>query len=317
MLVPAASPVASRGGQLRNVGRQHIPRRFIHGHLRRLSVLRGTMAAMPTASEFAAAARTHLPTAMAESWLSLLRPAIRLAHADNADAPVGHLGGSPDLPAEAPWPRWEGHGPLTYIAGIDCPALPSEAAGLGLPDDGQLLFFYFDGQYDDRDAIVLPGDQRAQAGARVIHIPAGHTVAPRPAPDGIEAYPRIPLTARIVTTAPSYDHPILHDTFGEPFTHGTEHPLRTRDFWSVVWSGGDEQLHQLGGYAWPVQGDVEYEVAQLDASEPRRWVLLAQFDSEDDAGMMWGDSGMLYWLIQPNDLAMRRFDRAVFTWQCC
>jgi hypothetical protein len=36
------------------------------------------------------------------------------------------------------------------------------------------------------------------------------------------------------------------------------------------------------GLAWPVQGDVEYEIAGPDA-----------------------------------DLAARRFDRAVFTWQCC
>jgi uncharacterized protein YwqG len=33
--------------------------------------------------------------------------------------------------------------------------------------------------------------------------------------------------------------------------------------------------------------------------------------------MMWGDSGILYWLIRPDDLAARRFDGAAFTWQCC
>ncbi|WP_307936554.1 DUF1963 domain-containing protein [Salinispora arenicola] len=31
---------------------------------------------------------------------------------------------------------------------------------------------------------------------------------------------------------------------------------------------------------------------------------------------MWGDVGMLYWLIRPEDLTARRFDRALFTWQC-
>ncbi|MGG7575788.1 DUF1963 domain-containing protein [Streptomyces sirii] len=45
-------------------------------------------------------------------------------------------------------------------------------------------------------------------------------------------------------------------------------------------------------------------------------MLLAQFDSDDDADMMWGDCGALYWLIRPEDLADRRFDRAMFTWQC-
>lgn len=31
--------------------------------------------------------------------------------------------------------------------------------------------------------------------------------------------------------------------------------------------------------------------------------------------MMWGDTGMLYWLIRPEDFTDRRFDRALFTWQ--
>ncbi|MFD3645178.1 DUF1963 domain-containing protein [Streptomyces cyaneofuscatus] len=32
--------------------------------------------------------------------------------------------------------------------------------------------------------------------------------------------------------------------------------------------------------------------------------------------MMWGDAGVLYWLIRPEDLAERRFERAMSTWQC-
>jgi len=82
-------------------------------------------------------------------------------------------------------------------------------------------------------------------------------------------------------------------------------------------SGRRTPLHQVGGYAWPVQGDVEYEIAGPDAGQPRDWIPLAQFDSDDAADMMWGDTGMLYWLIRPDDLAARRFDRAAFTWQCC
>ncbi|MFK0044323.1 DUF1963 domain-containing protein [Streptomyces sp. NPDC090741] len=40
------------------------------------------------------------------------------------------------------------------------------------------------------------------------------------------------------------------------------------------------------------------------------------FDTDDAADMMWGDAGVLYWLIRPQDLAECRFDRAMFTWQC-
>jgi hypothetical protein len=43
---------------------------------------------------------------------------------------------------------------------------------------------------------------------------ARQPAAPCAAPDGIRAYPHVPLAAQIVVTAPSYDHPVLHDTFG-------------------------------------------------------------------------------------------------------
>jgi len=33
--------------------------------------------------------------------------------------------------------------------------------------------------------------------------------------------------------------------------------------------------------------------------------------------MMWGCVGTLYWMIRPEDLAARRFDMALFTWQYC
>lgn len=65
---------------------------------------------------------------------------------------------------------------------------------------------------------------------------------------------------------------------------------------------------QVGGHAVPVQGPVEYDIANaalggghewgeqpLD-QEAERWGVLAQFDSDCDAKMAWGDEGTLYWL---------------------
>ncbi len=56
--------------------------------------------------------------------------------------------------------------------------------------------------------------------------------------------------------------------------------------------------HRVGGYADPVQGPVEWEVAAAElgnpdsrdpriAAEQARWTLLAQIDTDDRAGMMW------------------------------
>jgi uncharacterized protein YwqG len=48
------------------------------------------------------------------------------------------------------------------------------------------------------------------------------------------------------------------------------------------------------------------------ASAAADWQLLLQVASDDDADMMWGDVGQLYYLVQnaqqPQD--------ALFTWQC-
>jgi hypothetical protein len=91
---------------------------------------------------------------------------------------------------------------------------------------------------------------------------------------------------------------------------------------------GDSPDHRLLGHERPVQhGHIQARLCQLaangiepygtasDSDEIRGleaaavdWVLLAQFDSDDAAGMQWGDVGRLYYWIRRGDLAARRFD---------
>ena len=71
------------------------------------------MLGMTSQIDLAAAAREHLPADVADTWLSLLRPGIRLITDDDGDGPpVGYLGGEPELPDDLAWPVWEGHGPF-------------------------------------------------------------------------------------------------------------------------------------------------------------------------------------------------------------
>src|SRR3954451_5297435 len=81
----------------------------------------------------------HLPPEMASTYLGLARPALHLGPAIGGRPAVGQLGGAPELPAESQWPTWAGHGPLTFIAALDCAALRSYDTGGLLPLDGQLL----------------------------------------------------------------------------------------------------------------------------------------------------------------------------------
>ncbi|MFC8285697.1 DUF1963 domain-containing protein [Streptomyces cyaneofuscatus] len=143
---------------------------------------------------FRSLALRHLPPDDAEKWLGLLRPGARLRVATGADVPAVRLGGLPALPAGSPWPVWDGHGPLSFIASVDCARLPTAALDIGLPESGTLL-------------------------------------------------------------------------------------LRRRS---------ERRLRDSGRTRW----------------------------CQDAADMMWGDAGVLYWLIRPEDLAERRFERAMLTWQC-
>lgn len=270
-------------------------------------------------------ARTHLPAELAERWLALLRPGAHLVKATESEAVAGRLGGRPALPQGETWPVWPGHGPLSFVASVDCAAVPVGALDIVLPADGSLLFFYFDGQIDDGAAYVAADEPDTWAGARVVYVPAGVPVAECAVPVGLEAYPEVSLAVRVEPTAPDVWHPImraalpkdaLDDGWPEEFT-------------DALYDHSSGPGHRIGGHADPVQNPVEQEIAHgvlgadVGWDDPRvdeeaeHWVLLAQFDTDDDADMMWGDCGALYWLIRPQDLAERRFDRAMFTMQCC
>lgn len=274
--------------------------------------------------------RDHLPAEIAERWIALLRPSVRLEKGTDTgteagtEAVVGRLGGLPELPEDEGWPVWEGNGPLAFVASLDCALLPTSALDMALPEDGTLAFFSFDGQLDDGCAVVDPGEPDSWAGARVLYIPAGVPVASRAAPEGIRPYPEVPLTARVEMTAPYLWHPVVLREFAQL---PDDHPLWGEEFQEALWDHFEGTEHRIGGHANPVQDDVETEVARGALGSPPwddprikeealRWLLLAQFDTDDDADMMWGDCGVLYWLIRPEDLAERRFDRAMFTWQC-
>jgi uncharacterized protein YwqG len=246
----------------------------------------------------------------------LLRPSIALTHADGA--PAARLGGDPALPTDASWPVWQGHGPLTFVGSVDLAALPQDVLDIPLPAAGTLLLFYFDGQLDGGEALVLGPEN--QAGARVIYVPQGAAVAERQAPEGVKAYPVVPLTARLEATFPAYGQPELETAFLAPGQEPgalLDHPICSEVFTDAL-DAFSERVggcgHRIGGYADFQQGPVELEIAS--ESETHEWVLLAQIDSDHEAGMMWGDVGTLYWLIRRDDLATAQLDAARFTWQC-
>jgi hypothetical protein len=284
-------------------------------------------------SDLAVAARQNLDAEAAATWTGLLRPAVRLRALSPGEQVVGYLGGDPLLPESLAWPEWEGQGPLAFVGAIDCGSLPAGELDLALPTDGALLFFYFDGQVGDDDATVdYWRPESTRGGSRVIYVPAHAEMTQRQAPEGITAYPMVPLAAELIATAPDFEHPSFRAAFGDPYD-----PDASPSAQAMVGSSFSAALdavrrsrapyHQIGGYAQPIQGSAETEAAygrfsgnDDEAAKRRgelagRLVLLAQLGSDGSAGMSWGDTGTLYWLIDPDDLAARRFEAALFTWQ--
>ena len=303
----------------------------------------------------ARAAYAGLDRDLADVWLAMLEPGVRLRagpvrgqvslgrrlpvvrrHRRDEEPglrpdPCGWLGGLPLLPRQARWPHWEGHGPLAHIATLDCaqlqPVLPARLRDAGFPEDGWLSFFYFESSADGGTEVVGSLFAGTGDGARVCYSAPGHVELTSP-PQEVQPYPKVGVTARPVLTWATWEHPRLHED-GRPAPG-----------WDQIWAELDQlrleqdgsPAHQVGGNPDPVQGPVELEVAygQLSSggqdkiawtdpavrSAADDWILLAQIDTDSQAGFLWGDCGVLYYLIRPADLAARRFDRTAFTWQC-
>jgi uncharacterized protein YwqG len=107
------------------------------------------------------------------------------------------------------------------------------------------------------------------------------------------------------------------------------------EFWEEWREQMPSTFHRIGGYPEPIQGDPKLE-AQLVShglycGNPTgyergkelglwpgaaEWELLLQVDSDESAGMMWGDVGRLYFLIRKQDLESCRFESTWLVFQC-
>lgn len=77
----------------------------------------------------------------------------------------------------------------------------------------------------------------------------------------------------------------------------------------------DSQLASNGVYVGNPD-DYQSNEAQRLASGAKDWKLLLQFDSDDDLGTMWGDSGMIYFWVQEHKAKVNQFDNTWLILQC-
>lgn len=254
------------------------------------------------------------------------RPAIRLSPSPGAADGGSRLGGDPDLPDAAEWPEWKGK-PLAFLGQVALADVAGLAGAEALPADGLLSFFY------DAEQGTWGFDPQDRGSWRVLYSPAGVPLRPRPTPAAVPSdarYRPTGLTPSPILSLPAWD---------EPPIARLEMTDDEGDRYMDLLAGDDDASggrHQLLGWPEPIQsGEMDAECQMVAGGlnlggpegyrDPRaeplkagasQWRLLLQLDSDEDAGMMWGDSGRLYFWIREADLAARNFDDVWMILQC-
>lgn len=265
-----------------------------------------------------------------DGLVRLIRDSVRLVPdpaADTTRIGTTRLGGDPDLPAGTDWPEGPDL-PLSFVGQINLgdvtPLVPNE----GLPTAGLLSFFY--------DTVAMPwGFDPADHGSwAVIHSGADDELVRHSAPAALPATERFEAVVLAPFRELSYPAAESHDVR----ELGIEGPDLWLTYSQALGQDLDEEedtTNRLLGNPDAVQGDMQEE-CQLASNgiycgdsryldDPRartlmkdssRWRLLLQVDSVDEAGMMWGDVGRIYFWLTDEALRAHRWDESWLVLQC-
>lgn len=227
----------------------------------------------------------------------LKKPSILFRPRDAATGevdPVGsRFGGSPYAEEEEEWPECLDCGrPLDFVCQLNLSACAPEA----IPGVDLITFFYcwhtFDWSSDDRDSWSV----------RLYEDPSHEKAVPLDRP---EADPDVYVTRPCALEPQRIDTLPGHDDLCEwfPEFEALNKVLNPEEPWApyrrlVEQTVGDAfpQGTRTGGWPGRIQGGT---LPMAESGRPMH--LLAQIDSEDKAGIMWGDCGFLYLFIDPDD----------------
>lgn len=256
-------------------------------------------------------------TAILEELKARGRPCLRLAP---GGAGGSRLGGAPEMTGE--WPRYEGR-PLSLVAQLDLGEMRAAQGPDWLPAEGRLLFFYdleYSGWgYDPKDA-----------GCAVVRHERGAAAAAS-APDDLAETLRLDAHLVGFTADVSIPSEERLEIDWRSLTRQDERALEA----AVEAFTPPEPSHQVGGYPGPIQDDGMERQCQLvsngvymgkDVRQSAEitalergaddWRLLLQVDSDEDAGLMWGDTGRLYFWIREQDARAGDFTKTWTILQC-
>ena len=241
------------------------------------------------------------------------------------------LAGRPDLPVGCAWPQDKGVD-LIFVAQINLAELPPGPARDQLPARGHLYFFggryTLESDLPEISVMYHPGDDLVAA--EQIYSPPPVKMGfwkwlVTPSPKGFRL---CEITFRAIPSLPQLDQ-VEGAALDKELGKGEKVFEAYYELLSEFTP--DEYCTKLLGHADQIQNSdlgLESQVAFEKIEHPGNiytsrtldsqrkaaadWTLLFQLGSDDNANMMWGDAGCLYFMIRRQDLAAARFD-AVYT----
>jgi uncharacterized protein YwqG len=221
----------------------------------------------------------------------LARPAARLnlkkaRGFEELPATGTHFGGKPYFEAGEEWPVCSKcEKPLTFIAQID----PAAGFHRKPVDIGLFTFFYC----HDCFPWGLSDEEKGQWAVRFYRSPSFARCTPQQPPSAPEWSTR-PCFAAVesVVVYPKWDEiDYWSKEAGEAAERGNdESPWEEYDETVKALGGLTDFATTVGGYACWVQSEEIFDCGICG----RRLELLAQIDSESEAGLGWGDAGLVY-----------------------
>jgi uncharacterized protein YwqG len=251
------------------------------------------------------------------------KPALHLIESGNSTV-FSKIGDMPCVPEAFEWPEWNGK-PLAFLMQLRFSEINPQGLLPHLPASGLLYVFY------DAEQSTWGFDPKDRGSWRVLFFEEGGALQERRCPKELETLCKLKyIAAKLIDTYPPAGVEQV-----EALWDGDDD---REEAYCDLRSGVYEEMpaHHLGGYPDPIQSedmDLECQLASnglycgdesgykdkraAALAEGRSdWTLLLQIDSDDDAEVMWGDCGALYFWIRKDDLAARNFDDVWMILQC-
>ena len=260
--------------------------------------------------------------------LSTIKIQTEPAEEDDFELGESKIGGAAHLPPDFIWPEfWDC--PLIFIAQFNLADIKKYDLDKKLPQEGMLYFFYEGG----RESF---GDDLNKKGSFFV----AHYKGDISKLEVIDMSEYAEFSPCKLNFSSEYVYPYGEHLFSIGLSEEESDTIffiegldRTKAFDEIMDEYHDKMVtcadsqHQLLGYANSVQNEVMLECQLVTNGIPcldeeiydspeakafeegvKDWTLLFQIDSDENADILWGDYGKVYFAIKKDDLAAGNFD---------